>query len=85
MAKKDRTGLKPNGKIDWMHPDNKKCMDLIGWGLSLECIQRETGLSPSRIMYRAKAKDMKIRDFRNGIGPKAVVLLSKFKIKKRGA
>jgi hypothetical protein len=39
-------------------------------GLSLECIERETGLSPSRIMYRAKAKSMKIRDFRNGIAPK---------------
>jgi len=55
------------------------------WGFSLDCIQRQTGLSASRIMYRAKAKNIKIRDFRNGVGPKAMVLLSKFKVKKRGA
>jgi hypothetical protein len=35
---KDRTGLKKNGRINWMHPDNKKCVDLIGWDFRLSVL-----------------------------------------------
>jgi hypothetical protein len=30
-----------------------------------------------KIMYRAKARKIKIRDFRDGVGPQAVVMLTK--------
>ncbi len=85
MSSRNMYGLKRNGRIDWQHSGNKRCVYLLHWGFSVSCIQKETGLTPSKIMYRAKAKNIRIRDYRNGSGPKAIVLLSKFKIKKQGA
>ncbi|MEN6309309.1 MAG: hypothetical protein ABFD91_16305 [Anaerohalosphaeraceae bacterium] len=85
MTERNRYGLNKHGRVDWRNTCNKKCLDLLAWGFSISCIERETGLTPGKIMYRARARKIKISEFRNGVGPKAVVLLSRFKIKKQGA
>lgn len=82
-VKRNRTGLRKNGRINWNHPDNKRCVELVGWGIALKRIQRETGLSPGQIMYRAKANKMKISDFRNGVGHNAMIVLSEFRVVKK--
>ena len=79
---RDQTGLDSHGKVDWRSPVNLSCLLLVDYGLSAKAISRATGLSCGKIQYRCLRGKRKIRDYRNGKGQIARVLVQRYNAKR---
>ena len=66
-------------RIAWGSRDRQAVM-LASWGFSNAFIEEKTGLSPGQIGYRMKQLGMRTsrRDYRNGNGEAATLLLRGF-------
>lgn len=47
------------------------CLMLAEFGMELKTIARHTGLSKGQVSYRTKKAGVRVRDFRQGMGPYA--------------
>lgn len=78
--KNRQLGLNQNKRVDWNLPENLAAGMLSQYGLHAHAIAKATGLSVSRIYYRNKKTGIRIRDYRNGQGPIARVIIENYSI-----
>lgn len=70
-------------RIQWNDEENIVCFHLVNHGLHGDTIARATGLSRAQVYYRAKRLGSRLRDYRDGRGPVASVILRRFTVNKR--
>jgi len=81
MAKKrSKVGLR-KGRIDWDNFINVDCIHLASYGFHGETIAKATGLTRLQVYTRIHRAGFKLRDYRNGIGPNAKILVTRFSVK----
>ena len=78
---KDKTGLNAKGRVDWSDVANLSCLLFVDHGLSAKAITRATRLSQNKIGYRCKMSKRRIRDYRDGTGPVARVLIQQWGVR----
>jgi hypothetical protein len=81
MSRSTRITKRPY-RVDFYHNlDDRECGDLLAMGRTTKSIERETGLTPGKISYRAqilKRAGVPTRaEFRNGIGKFAQIVAKK--------
>lgn len=76
-----KKGLNKRGRINWDLPENLLAEVLSKYGLHAHAISRETGLSRSAIYYRNKILGIRIRDYRDGVGPVARQIFKEYNIR----
>jgi len=81
MPRTKRKKPKQSRRIDWSMVDNLDCVNLVNHGLHGDTIARATGLSRGQVYYRAKCVGVRLRNYRDGKGPVAAVLLRRFTVK----
>jgi hypothetical protein len=79
-VKPSRVGL-TNGKIDWDQYLNCVVERFADKGLYGRVIARHTGLTTGQVYNRCKRLGIKLRDYRNGKSPAALVVVKKFAVK----
>ena len=79
---RDQTGLDSSGRVDWRNVVNLSCLLLVDYGFSAKAISRATGLSYGKIQYRCSKGKRRIRDYRDGKGQIARVLVQRYNAKK---
>lgn len=72
------TKTKTRRRIDWRTDWNRTALSLAGWGFSAHAISQHTGLSPSQVRYRLRQREIKLRDYRNGLSPQARKILARY-------
>lgn len=72
---------KVSKRISWSDIDNVDCINLVNYGLHAHTISKATGLSRSQIYYRARQVGVRLRDYRDGRGPVANILVKRFTVK----
>ena len=75
------TGL-TNGRVGWTDGDfhNLTCTYLAERGFHAHTIADMTGLSLNQVHYRNKMVGLSLRDYRNGVGPAARLIVDKYNI-----
>jgi hypothetical protein len=68
-------------RIDFTSPENRLAAVLSKYGFHAKTISKATGLSTSQIYYRNKACGIHIKDYRDGKGHAAGIILKKFTMK----
>lgn len=63
--------------VNLRDPKNILCCRLAMLGFSQHVIQKRTGLTPSRVAYRLRKTDIRIRDYREARTPIADVVIAK--------
>lgn len=74
-----RNGL-VRGRVSWLLPENKKCIELANFGFSTICIAEETQLTVNQVRYRLSLKGLYLSNYRNGYGTAASVVLRRFRV-----
>jgi len=69
-------------RIPWGQIENIDCVHLVSHGLHGHVIAKMTGLSVGQVYYRAKQMGYRLRDYRDGRGPIASVLVRRYSVKK---
>ena len=69
-----------NRRVSFVLPENKACIKLASAGFSVKTIASVTGLTTNQVIYRCSKKGLHVSDYRNGKGPRAAVILSKYKV-----
>lgn len=78
---KNRLGLNKQGRIDWSNPINNLSVILSKHGMHAHVISKKTGLSVGAVHYRNKKTGICLRDYRNGFGEAADLILKTYTLK----
>ena len=77
---KKRLGLKKNGRVDYKCAETRSALDLASYGMHARTIAECSTLTVPQVYYRLKKIGIHLRDYRNGIGPKAEPIVRRFTV-----
>jgi len=74
-------GLDKRGRVDMELLPNRLCEYMVDHGFHGRCIAEKTGLTVGQVYYRARICEVHLRDYRDGVGKEAVLIIKNFKVR----
>ena len=78
-------GLDKRGRVDMELLPNKLCEYMVNHGFHGKCIATKTGLTVGQVYYRAQLCEVHLRDYRDGKGKEAALVIKNFKVRNADA
>ena len=70
--------MNKGNRIQWNSKQVRNCKILGEYGFSARTIGMTTGLSAGQAYYRLRKKGVKLRDYRNGLNNRGMILIRKY-------